>query len=35
MNTGGWILMITSWTVILSIFTYCVIRTIRGPKQEN
>jgi|APSaa5957512622_1039677.scaffolds.fasta_scaffold155174_1 hypothetical protein len=35
MTTGGWITMIVSWTVILSVFTYCIVRTIRGPKQDR
>ncbi len=35
MTTGGWITMITSWVAILSVFTYCIFRTIRGPKQNK
>ena len=35
MTTYGWITMIASWVVILSVFTYCIVRTLRGPKQSK
>ena len=30
MTTGGWIFMIVSWAVILTLFVYCMYRTLRS-----
>ena len=29
MNVWGWIFMLTSWAIILSVFTFCLIKTLR------
>ncbi len=33
MTPGGWIFMLTSWAVILGLFSYCMYRTLRGRKK--
>jgi hypothetical protein len=33
MTPGGWIFMLTSWGVILALFVYCMVRTLRGRKK--
>ena len=33
MTPGGWIFMLTSWTVILGLFGYCMVRTLGGGKK--
>ena len=30
MTLSGWIFMLTSWTIIISMFFYCMYRTIRN-----
>ncbi len=35
MTTAGWITMIASWAAILGVFTYCIYRTLRGPKKDR
>lgn len=34
MRPEGWIFMIISWTAILSVFIFCLIRTL-GSKDIN
>ena len=34
MTLSGWIFMLASWTVILSMFFYCMYRTIRNEGDD-
>jgi hypothetical protein len=33
MTIGGWIFMLASWTVILTLFTFVVLRTVRRRQK--
>jgi hypothetical protein len=35
MNFSGWIFMISSWTVILGMFGYCMYRTLKNDYNER
>lgn len=35
MTLSGWIFMLTSWAVILGVFAFCLMRTLRPPKQGD
>jgi hypothetical protein len=35
MTTGGWIFMIASWAVIISVGTYCYCRSLGSPDNEE
>ena len=35
MNLAGWIFMLFSWTVIIGLFIFCLIRTLQPPKQSD
>lgn len=35
MNFSGWVFMITSWSVILGLFSYCMYRTLRNDESQN
>jgi hypothetical protein len=32
MTTAAWIFMLSSWGVIIGLFVYCLVRTLRKPK---
>ena len=34
MTLGGWIFLILSWTVIIGVLVYCMIRTL-GNRSNN
>lgn len=34
MTVAGWIFMLTSWAVILGLFAYSMVRTLR-PKEPD
>ena len=34
MTLSGWIFMLTSWTVILSLFFYCMYRILRQEDND-
>jgi hypothetical protein len=33
MTTAGWIFMVTSWAVIISLVSYCYYKTLATKKQ--
>jgi hypothetical protein len=33
MTTAGWVFMLTSWAVIISLFVYCMGRTLKSDKK--
>lgn len=33
MTSAGWIFMASSWIVILGVFTFALVRTLRGEKR--
>ena len=35
MTLAGWIFMLVSWTVIIGLFIFCMIRTLQPPKQDD
>jgi hypothetical protein len=35
MTLAGWIFFSLSWLVILSLFTFCLSRTLRSKEQNN
>ncbi|MHC4551437.1 MAG: hypothetical protein ACYSUT_01530 [Planctomycetota bacterium] len=35
MTLAGWIFMITSWTIILGLFAFCLKRTLGGSPNRN
>lgn len=35
MKLAGWIFMLVSWAVIIGLFIFCMIRTLRTPKQNE
>ena len=35
MNLAGWIFMLVSWTVIIGLFIFCMIRILQPPKQDD
>jgi preprotein translocase subunit YajC len=35
MTMSGWIFMTVSWTVILGVFAFCMIRATRPSKQDD
>ena len=35
MTLAGWIFMLVSWTVIIGLFIFCMIRILKPPKQDN
>jgi len=34
MTTGGWITMILSVGFVTTLFLYCIIRVLRGPRES-
>ena len=34
MTPAGWIFMITSWTAILSLFSFCLYRTLSADQKS-
>jgi hypothetical protein len=35
MRFDGWIFMILSWSVILALFAFSMVRTLRGKRRDN
>lgn len=35
MTLNGWIFMLVSWTVIIGMFVFCLIRATRPPKRDD
>ncbi len=35
MTTGGWILMLTSWTVIITLFSFCLTKVLTTHRDGN
>ncbi|HKK21586.1 MAG TPA: hypothetical protein VJ983_08945 [candidate division Zixibacteria bacterium] len=35
MTTGGWIFMLLSWTVIISVLIFCYKRTFSGDNRSE
>ena len=35
MRPAGWIFFIVSWGVILSLFVFCMVRTLRTKDKET
>lgn len=35
MTIAGWIFMVTSWTVIIGLFGYCMVRTLRSDQHKD
>ncbi|EKD32205.1 MAG: hypothetical protein ACD_77C00152G0001 [uncultured bacterium] len=33
MTTAGWIFMVTSWTVIITLVSYCYYKTLSSQKK--
>ena len=35
MTLGGWLFLILSWTVIIGVFLYCMVRTLRNRSSNH
>jgi hypothetical protein len=35
MRFDGWIFMAVSWLVILALFAFSMVRTLRGKRRDN
>jgi hypothetical protein len=34
MNTGGWILLMVSWGIILTVLAYCLVLTLKRKDMD-
>ncbi len=34
MNTGGWILLMVSWGIILTVLAYCLTQTLKRKDMD-
>jgi len=35
MNAGGWILMLASWTIIISLFIFCLTKVFSTHRNSD
>jgi protein-S-isoprenylcysteine O-methyltransferase Ste14 len=35
MTAGGWAFLVGSWAVILALFIFCLVRTLRADSEEG
>ena len=35
MTAAGWIFMLLSWSLIIGLFAYCMVRIIRSDKNQK